>query len=129
MWNILAIGTIAGALALSALNAHAQSVNRKATLTWTAPTTCDGGTALTNCPITGYAIQRQSGTVWNDIGVTAANVLTFTEQNLAPGTYTYRVLANSAAGPSPPSASASKSFVVPGAPTNLVITVTITIEP
>lgn len=106
----------------------AQTINRKAILTWTAPTVCEGGGALTNCPILGYSIQKQSGTSWAEVGSTVANILTFTHENLPLGTHTYRVLATSAAGPSAPSAPGSKSFAVPGAPGNLVITVTITIE-
>lgn len=129
MWNHLAIGTIAGALALGAMSAQAQTINRKAVLAWTAPTACQGGSLLTNCPIKGYSIQRKIGTTWTEIGTTVANVLTFTEENLSIGTHTYRVLATSDAGPSSPSNEATKTIDVPGAPGNIVITITVTISP
>lgn len=112
---------------LGTTTAQAQTVNRRATLNWTAPTVCKGGAALSNCVVVGYSIQRLMNNEWTQVGTTAANVLTYTEQNLSLGTHTYRVLANSAGGPSDPSNEVSKSFDVPGAPGNLVITVTITI--
>lgn len=129
MRNILAISTMAGALVLSAMSAQAQTINRKATLTWTAPTACQGGSALSNCPIKGYSIQRKINTTWTEIGTTVASVLTFTEENLSIGTHTYRVLATSDAGPSPPSNEATKTIDVPGVPGNIVITITVTISP
>lgn len=109
--------------------ASAQAINRKATLTWTAPTVCEGGATpvATRCPILGYSIQKQINNVWTQIGVTTAGVLTYTEENVALGSHSYRVLATSEAGPSPPSNIVTKSFDVPGAPGNLVITVTVTV--
>lgn len=107
--------------------ASAQTINRQARLTWTAPTTCDGGAALTQCPILGYSVQKLINGTWTQIGVTAASVLTYTDSNLPVGIHTYRVLTNSEAGPSRPSNEVSKPLNVPGAPGNLVITVTVTI--
>lgn len=129
MWSILAIGTIAGALALAAVSANAQTVNRQAKLNWSAPTSCEGGLSnpAVNCPILGYSVQKLVNNVWTQIGVTTASVLTYTDSNLPVGTHTYRVLATSEAGPSAPSAQVSKPLNVPGAPGNLVITVTVTI--
>lgn len=123
---VLALG-----LLLVSFQVDAQTVNRKAVLSWTAPARCEGSatTGTTNCPILGYSVQRQIAGVWTQIGTTAASVVTYTDQNLALGTYNYRVLATSAAGPSAPSNENSKSFEVPGAPGNLIISVTITIEP
>lgn len=112
-----------------AATVSAQTVNRQAKLNWTAPTTCEGGVANVpvNCPILGYSVQKLTNGTWTQIGVTTASVLTYTESNLAIGTHTYRVLATSEAGPSAPSNQVSKPLNVPGAPGNLVITVTVTI--
>lgn len=108
--------------------AGAQTVNRQATVGWSAPTVCADGTPLTNCVILGYSVQKRINNVWTEIGTTTANVLTYTERNVALGTHTYRILATSAAGPSAPSNEVSKTFAVPGVPGNVVISVTITIE-
>jgi hypothetical protein len=124
----LMIGTLTSALALTAVSASAQTINRQVKLSWVAPSTCEGGAALSNCAILGYSVQKLIGTTWTEIGTTTSSILTYTESNLAIGTYTYRVLATSEAGPSKPSNQVSKSFNVPGAPGNLVITVTVVIE-
>jgi hypothetical protein len=76
---------LAVALLSVASLSYAQSVNRAATLNWQAPTQCTDNSAISNCAVTGYIIEKQSGTNWNAIGETAANVLTFQEQNLALG--------------------------------------------
>lgn len=116
-------------LCFFAFDAQAQTVNRKATLTWEAPTTCVGGSPIANCPVLGYSVQKLSGTsTWTQVGVTAANVLTFTHENLPTGVHTYRVIATSEAGNSPPSNQVSKTIDVPGAPGNIVITITVTIS-
>ena len=107
---------------------QAQTVTRQATLTWTAPTACEGGAALSNCPVKGYSVQKLTGTTWTQIGVTAANVLTYVDQDLPLGTHTYRVIATSDSGNSKPSNESSKTIAVPGAPGNIVITVTVTIS-
>lgn len=104
------------------------SLNRTAVLTWDAPTACVGGAPIGDCPVLGYSVQKRIGTIWTEIGTTTASTLTYRDQNLSLGTHTYRVLATSEAGPSAPSNEGSKSFNVPGAPGNLVITVTITVS-
>lgn len=109
--------------------ANAQTATRQALLTWVAPTACAGGSALTNCPILGYSVQKRSGTNWIEIGTTAANVLTYTERDIALGSHTYRVLATSAAGPSGPSNEVTRIIDVPGAPGSVVVTVTVTVTP
>lgn len=109
--------------------AHAQTVSRQAVLTWVAPTTCAGGSAITNCPIRGYSIQKRQGSAWAEIGTTAAAVLTYTDRDLALGSHAYRVLATSDAGPSAPSNEVTRIIDVPGAPGSIVVTVTVTVSP
>ncbi len=109
--------------------ANAQTATRQAVLTWVAPTACAGGSALSNCPILGYSVQKRQGTNWVEIGTTAASVLTYTERDIALGSHTYRVLATSAAGPSAPSNEVTRIIDVPGAPGSVVVTVTVTVSP
>ena len=111
------------------MTASAQTVTRQAVLTWQAPTACEGGSAITNCPIRGYSVQKLIGTVWTEIGTTTAAVRNYTHTNLPLGTHTYRVLATSDAGPSNPSNEATRIIDVPGAPGGIVITVTVTVAP
>lgn len=125
--NLTATIVAAGLCLIVAGVASAQTVNRQAKLDWIAPTACKGGTPLTNCPILGYSVQKLIGTTWTEIGTTTASVRTYTDSNLPLGTYTYRVLATSASGPSDPSNEVSKTIDVPGAPGSVVITVTVTV--
>lgn len=108
---------------------QAQTVNRQAKLTWEAPTACEGGAAIADCPVTGYRVEKQLNGTWTQIATTAPNVLTYTESNLGLGSHTYRVIAVAAGGVSPPSNTGSKTFAVPGAPGNLIITITVAIAP
>lgn len=108
--------------------ATAQTVNRRAVLTWSAPTACAGGAPISNCPVRGYSVQKQQGTNWVEIGTTAATVLTYTESSLALGSHSYRVVATSDAGPSAPSNEVTKIIDVPGAPGSVVVTVTVTVS-
>jgi hypothetical protein len=120
---------VAAALcAIVSAAAMAQTVTRRAVLTWSAPTACAGGAAISNCPVRGYSIQKQQGTSWVEIGTTAASVLTYTENNIALGSHSYRVLATSDAGPSAPSNEVTKVIDVPGAPGSVVVTVTVTVS-
>lgn len=105
----------------------AQTVTRRAVLTWTAPTACAGGAPISNCPVTGYSVQKLAGTTWTQIGVTTANVLTYSDNNIALGSHRYRVLATSDAGPSAPSNEVTKVIDVPGAPGSVVVSVTVTV--
>lgn len=126
---------VAGVFALAAwalaVPVEAQTaVNRKAVLTWNAPTQCASGAAITQCAVSGYTVEKLTSGVWLGLANTAANVLTYTDENLAPGTYTYRVYAQSSmSSPSLPSNVVTKSLDSPGAPGNLVITITVTITP
>lgn len=128
--TIIALGVgllILGLCLLAAGVSLAQTVTRRAVLTWQAPTTCAGGAALTNCPIRGYSVQRLQGTTWVQIGTTAATALTYTDEDLPLGSFSYRVLATSDAGPSAPSNVVTKVIDVPGAPGSVVVTVTFTV--
>lgn len=127
--NKLLIGVlIAGALLSQAV--EAQTVNRKATLGWSAPTTCVSGAAITTCPVSGYLVQKLVNNSWVDLGNTAANVLTYIDQNLPVGTYTYRIVAlSTATSPSEPSNQVSKTLDAPAPPGNPTITITVTITP
>jgi hypothetical protein len=107
--------------------ASAQTVTRRAVLTWTAPTACAGGAPISNCPVRGYSVQKQQGASWVEIGTTAAAVLTYTESNLALGSHSYRVVATSDNGQSSPSNEVTKVIDVPGAPGSVVVTVTVTV--
>lgn len=123
------ISLIAACLCLSlAATSAAQTVTRRAVLTWTAPTACAGGAPIASCPVTGYSVQKLQGTTWVQIGVTTATVLTYTDNNIALGSHRYRVLATSDAGPSAPSNEVTKVIDVPGAPGSVAVTVTVTIE-
>lgn len=126
---VLATMCLAVLLVMFTNIASAQTVTRQATITWTAPTDCEGGAALSNCPITAYLVQKLSGTTWVELGTTPENVREYVDRNLALGTHTYRVIANSSAGAGLPSTQASKLIAVPGAPGSVVITVTVTVTP
>lgn len=127
-WGLIAAAFV-GTLLLSR-HADAQTTTvRTATLTWTGPSACRSGSAIANCPVLGYSIQKQQGANWVEIGTTANNVLTYVDRDIALGTHTYRVLATSANGPSDPSNPGTKVIDVPGTPGNIVITVTVTVTP
>jgi hypothetical protein len=63
------------------------------TLSYTAPTTCEDNSAIANCPTTGFEVSEgasQAGTYAVKETV-AANVLSRTYLNIAPGTRCYFV--------------------------------------
>lgn len=98
------------------------------TVSWTAPTMCADGTALTNCPLTKYTVyQGLSGTTPVAVGTTAPNVTTFASTNLAPGNWCYQVSASSSDGESALSNPACKVVPVPapGAPGTPTVTLTV----
>jgi hypothetical protein len=65
---------------------------------------------------TGYRIERKVAGVWSDLLVTGANVTTYTDSGLTPGTlYSYRVSTGSPAGYSLPS-SEQTAPTLPAAP-------------
>lgn len=73
-------------------------------LQWDAPLRCVDGSALSNCAITGYRIDRSpvAGGTATPVA-TVGNVLTFTHVNAPAGVNCYKVVALTAAGPSGPS--------------------------
>lgn len=91
--------------------AQADSQNRRATVTWTDQSGNE----------TGFYVYRQfNGGAWNNrYGTLAANTTSFTDQNLAPGTYNYRIAAYNSFGESPGSAAAAVIADLPAAPGGL----------
>lgn len=97
-------------------------------LTWTAPTACSEGSPISDCPVTGYRIERataQAGpwTLQADVGAT---VLSYLRADAPPGTSCYRVFTRSAGGLSAPSNVVCVNAVapLPGAPVLQVVEVT-----
>jgi len=77
----------------------------------------------------GFRIERSDdgGGTWNQVGQTAANVTTFSDTGLTPGTgYMYRVYAFNAVGdsvnPAGPIAVTTTTGTPPAAPSNLLVT-------
>jgi hypothetical protein len=81
-----------------AWNTHASTTTGSATLTWTAPTENDDGTALTN--LAGYRIR--SGTaptaLSQTVQVANAGLTTYVVDNLAQGTWYFSMTAYTSAG-------------------------------
>jgi predicted phage tail protein len=76
--------------------------SRQVKLTWAAPSS-NGGSA-----ITGYVVQRWTGTKWSTITTAAASARSFTATGLSNGTrYSFRVIAVNGAGFSTPSPTVS----------------------
>lgn len=67
-------------------------VTGESTLTWTVAPTCQDGSALSNCTITGYRIDYGIGNFGSSISL-APDVLTYTFSGLAVGTYQASVVA------------------------------------
>lgn len=97
----------------------AETVPRNVLLTWTPSTTCDDGSALTNCPTTGYVVEHKlpSESTYTALSQPAATVFTYTHAAVAPGIHQYRIIAKSLQGNSAPSNVASIAAVGPNAPT------------
>lgn len=109
------------ALALWGANAHAADVK----LIWTPPTACGDGTALSNCPTTGYEVS-QDGVVKS---TPAAGVLSQT-LTLAAGHYCFTLKTVAAAGKSDPTnpVCADIPASLPGKPGNVTLTCTIPVN-
>lgn len=101
-------------------------------VSWDAPTTCENGSSITNCAVTGYQVQRaasQTATTWTTLATVTA--LTYSHTNAVAGQNCYRVVATSAAGNSQPSNVACKTNVAPSPPsppTNLRFTDTVVFD-
>lgn len=115
---VLAV-VVYGLLAFVASKAEAQTIARDAAkVTWLAPTQCTTGEAITSCPVTGYRLEKQSGTTWAMVTTVGATVLTYLHTGLPVGPATYRVIALSAGGESAASNVAVKVIpaAIPSAP-------------
>jgi hypothetical protein len=102
-------------------------------VSWNAPTTCQSGQPVANCPVTGYRVERSStsGGAFATVGSTTS-ALTFTHNGAAAGQNCYRVIALSATGDSGPSNVACKTNTQPAGPpsppTNLRFTDTVAFD-
>jgi len=105
--NALALGVPSGLTATAAAGAQ---VN----LNWTD----------TSGNETGFKIERKTGLggTYSQIATVGANIASYGDAGLAPGTYYYRVRANNAIGDSSYSNEANASFVLPNAPSGLTAT-------
>jgi RHS repeat-associated protein len=105
--NALALGVPSGLTAAAAAGAQ---VN----LSW----------ADTSGNETGFKIERKTGLggTYSQIATVGANITSYSEAGLAPGTYYYRVRATNAIGDSSYSNEANASFVLPNAPSGLTAT-------
>lgn len=96
-------------------------------VSWAAPTACNDGSPITDCPVTGYRVETAktcSAATWGLAGTTAANVMTLKATGLTAGLNCYRVKAQSANGDSNASTTASATAVppAPGEPTSTTVT-------
>lgn len=101
-------------------------------LSWTAPTTCNDGSALTFCPTTGFEISEGASLtgIFAVKETVAATVVTRTVPNVVPGTKCYFVKTVSNALKS---AESNRSCVdvpslPPKAPQGMTVTVTVTVS-
>lgn len=109
--------------------AHAGDVK----LDWTPPLTCADGSALVNCPTTGYEV-GQGATLTGQYTAketVAANVISRSYLGLTPGKYCYLVKTVSNADKSAESnhVCADVPSIPPKAPQGLTVTVTVSIGP
>lgn len=109
--------------------AHAGDVK----LDWTAPTSCADGSALTQCPTTGYEVNTapdETGALTVKETV-AATVQTRSYLGLTPGKYCYAVKTVSNTLKSGPTSTACASVpsLPPKAPSGYSVTVVVTVQP
>jgi hypothetical protein len=114
-------------LAFFPILAHSADVR----LSWTAPTTCEDNSPITNCPITGFEVSEaatSTGPTWGIRETVAANVTSRTYQ-LPPGQRCFYVKTVSNSVKSAPStvACADVPVVPPKAPTGITVTVVISV--
>lgn len=103
-------------LMVAATLAQAQTWDTN-TLNWVAPTECVDNTPVSNCPVTGYRVERSATatgtfTTLATLGV----VLTYNHTGASAGQNCYRVIALSNSGNSDPSVVACKTNVRPPSP-------------
>lgn len=87
------------------------AVAGEATLQWVAPTECANKSALSECPTTGYQIDRKlkSETVWSIATTVAPTLTTYVLKNVPPGDNQFRMLTLSNSQVSAPSVVVSKT--------------------
>lgn len=115
-------------VALAPIFAHAGGV----TLSYTAPTTCADGSALTNCPTTGYEVLTAASATATSatLETVGPTVTTRNYANLTPGTYCYSVktVSNTVKSAESVRACADVPSLPPKAPAGITVTVNVTIS-
>jgi hypothetical protein len=101
-------------------------------LSWTAPTTCEDGSALTNCPTTGFEVSESAAATGQPWGVreTVAGTATTRTYVLPPGQRCFQlrtVAGTSKSGPSN-TACADVPSLPPKAPQGVTVTVQVTVS-
>jgi hypothetical protein len=113
-------------LALFPILANAADVR----LSWTAPTTCEDNSPITNCPISGYEVSEAASptSTWG-IRETVASTVTSRIYQIPPGQRCFSVKTVSGTVKSVPSTTACVDVPVlpPKAPTGIVVTVQVTV--
>ena len=110
------------------LFAHAGNV----VVSWTPPTTCADGSALTNCPTTGFEISK--GSTPTDAAYTAIETLSATTTsktytNVAPGQvcFSLKTVSNGQKSAESTRACADVPSLPPKAPAGITVTVQVTV--
>lgn len=119
---------LALALSLFAVAANAGTV----TVSWTSPSTCEDGSALSFCPTTGFEISEGTSltgtfTVKETV---AADITSRTYQNVGPGTrcYSGKTLSGDQKSAESTRACTNVASLPPKAPQGMTVTVTVTVE-
>lgn len=109
---------VVGALVLFGIANPALAQWNTNVLNWDAPTTCQSGQPIANCPVTSYRVERAPSATGTFAVVGTSTSLTYTHLSAAAGVNCYRVFALSATGESFPSSVACKTNVEPAGPPN-----------
>jgi hypothetical protein len=124
------LGIICVLLLFAVLFVTEEAAAGTADISWSPPTSCVGGGALSECPIVAYNVETsQSATgPWTPVVTTAPTVLSYKLNGVLPGTWFYRVFATSGigtdqstykAGPATAPKSKKVENLPPGEPTAL----------
>lgn len=111
--NALILPVLFLAFFMSKAEAQTWDENR---LTWDAPTTCTNGQPISNCPVTGYRIERAAVSTGPYVAIGTSQTASFTHTGAAAGVNCYKVYALSATGDSEASQHACKTNVEPTQP-------------
>jgi hypothetical protein len=82
-------------------------------VSWEAPTLCVNGLPVSQCPVTGYRVERAPSSSGTFAQVGTSTGLTFTHTGAAAGVNCYRIIALSVTGNSGPSMVACKTNTAP----------------